>query len=308
MKSFSTFALIGVCSVFAIAAAARADTINLCSGATDGPYDQIAHEIANNLRGSGVEVRVVSDTGGTWGNIERTTRVSNSAQPTQADYDAGTACHAFIGQPDGLSALKRKNPAEANRLVTVGKLHTEYLQALCNKDSGYTDIGELGGRDDVSIAVGDSGSGAWLIWENFIAEDSSYGTVPTKSLSGPEAVAAVANGDVTCMLVPAGIPNKTVSEADELFGDQLVLAGVNDKDFNDAVDTDGKSLYTWAKIPSGTYSKHLQGWFSGKNTVSWNARVVMNTERITDQKVKAKLITAVARVRPWAQATFGGGQ
>lgn len=307
MKTYNLLAAAAaIASLYwSVGAHAAPTGITICTGGDGGPYNQIGLEIARNL-GNSIAVNVVADTGGTWGNIERSTSLGNKS-PTDADYQSGAACNAFIGQPDGLSALKRRNPAAAAELVKVGTLHTEYLHALCNKASGYDDIGQLGGHTDVKLAVGENGSGAYLVWDNFVYEDSSYKDVPTVPLSGMDAVAAVANGDATCMLVPAGVPNKTVMDADELFGDQLVLAGVNDKDFNDATDVDGKPLYEYSKIPSGSYPKNLQGWWSSKSTISWKAGFWVNTQRI-DPKLKSKLITAVARTRPWAQATFGGGQ
>lgn len=304
MKTFR-HALLGIGAIAAMTAAAHASDLTLCTGGEGGPYNQIGGAIASTLRQSGLDVKVVV-TNGTWDNIERSTGIAGK-QPTQADYDSGTACQAFIGQPDGYSALKRKNPGEAKKLVEVGKLHTEYLHVLCNKESGYDDLGQLAGRTDVTLSIGAPGSGASLIWENFIAEDDSYANVPTNTDSGDDAVLNVANGTTTCMLVPAGVPNKVVLDADELFGEQLVLAGANDKDFNDAVDSLGKPLYAYSEIPSGTYDKHLQGWFSAKDTVTWKAAAFVNTERLTDKNVKGKLIRAIAQIRPWAAKEFGGG-
>jgi TRAP-type uncharacterized transport system substrate-binding protein len=308
MKSYvKSFALIAALASSSVAAYAGT-TINLCTGAEGGPYAQIGDAIAEQLRGDpNVTVNVIKNTGGTWGNIVRTTGVENSAQPTEADYSSGAACHAFIGQPDGTSLLKRKNPAEARKVLPIGTLHTEYLHVLINKESGYDDLGDLEGRTDVNLAVGESGSGGWLLWDNLVYEDAGYKDVPTSTLFGDRALAAVAEGEITAMLVPAGIPNATVMKADELFGDQLVLAGANDKDFNDSVDEKGKPLYVYGEIPSGAYPKNLQGWFSSQDTLTWKAKVYVNTGRI-DTKAQDKLITAVARVRPWAQAQFGGGE
>lgn len=302
----NTLALAALAAALAVPSAAHATDLTLCTGGEGGPYHQIGKEIAANLRGSGLDVLVVS-TGGTWDNIERSTGVTGK-QPSDADYEDGAACHAFIGQPDGYALLKRKNAAEAKLVREVGKLHTEYLHVLCNKESGYDDLGELEGRTDVTLAVGAPGSGSWLIWDNFVYEDAGYANVPTTADSGIDAVASVANGTATCMLLPAGVPNKVVSEADELFGEQLVLAGANDKDFNDAVDANGKPLYSYNEIPSGTYDKHLQGWFSAKDTVTWKAAAYFNTTRLTDKNVKDKLIRAVAQVRPWAAKEFGGNK
>lgn len=276
--------------------------INLCTGGEGGPYHQAGLLIAAQAQGSTkLKINVIADTGGTWGNIERTTGAASAE-----DFSSGRACHAFIGQPDGPVLLSRQNAGEAKKIVPVAKLHWEYLHVLCGKDSGVEDLTDLEGLDGASVALGSSGSGAWLVWQNFVYEDSGYGTIATKPLGDIDAVSSVASGDTTCALVPAALGNKTVREADELFGKDLVLAGATDWDFNDAVDIKGDRLYDFAKIPSGTYPTNLQGWFSGAKTVRWQAQVYVNTERFTDSKAKTDFIRAVARARPEIVATFGG--
>lgn len=307
MKRFgiTVAAAFAACVLAAMPAQAKT-VINLCTGGDGGPYAQAGQMIADQARTDPlIEIRVIKDTGGTWGNIERSTDINGA--PTAADYEAGTACQAFIGQPDGPVLLARKAPAEAKRLVSVAKLHTEYLHVLCGKDKDVDNLYDLPGMDNASIALGDAGSGAWLIWQNFVYEDDSYGKVATTTDSGIDAIAAAASGSVTCTIVPAAIGNKTVAEADELYGADLKLVGATDKDFNDAVDIEGKPLYDWGKIPSGTYPTNLQaGWFTSEETVKWRASVYMNTARITDPKAKSAFIRATARARAGIVQTFGG--
>lgn len=241
-----------------------------------------------------ITIKVVVDTGGTWANIQKTI--------------LGEECDAMIGQPDGAALLKRQNPGGAMKMKPVADLYREYLHALCSKESGVDDIGDLesdpkGNR--YSIALGDAGSGAWLIWQNFIAEDEDYGAVPVSNDTGVIAMSAVAANEVTCMLQPAALGNSVVRQADEQFGDGLALVGVDDKDFNDAVDPQGKLLYEFGKIPSGTYPNSLQGWFSGKTTVSWLAKVYVNSDRLSADKPLGAFITAVARAKPAIQAKYG---
>jgi TRAP-type uncharacterized transport system substrate-binding protein len=277
-------------------------TVNLCTGADGQPYSAVGKMIADQLRGDpNVEVRVVVDTGGTWGNIQRTTEVEG----TEENYASGAACHAFIGQPDGPVLLKRTNPSRAADLRQVGALHREYLHVLCSKESGIGELDDIEGMKDKIVAIGDQGSGAWIIWQNFISEDDGYAPIQTSTESGIGAVSSVANGEATCMLVPAGAPNSVVSDADADFGDQLVVASANDKDFNDAVDIQGKTLYEFVSLPK-VYKKNLQGFMSGGvETVSWYASVYVNKQRVTDGKVLGALIKAVAKARPNARAQFG---
>ncbi|MCX5495790.1 C4-dicarboxylate ABC transporter substrate-binding protein [Kaistia dalseonensis] len=277
------------------AAAADPITLNLCTGGSSGPYHQAGLMIAGMAKSDpNVRINVIADTGGTWGNIERTV--------------LGEGCDAMIGQPDGAAYLKRQNPAAAMKLKPIADLHREYLHALCSKESGVSDIGDL--ENDPkghgwSIALGDQGSGAWLIWQNFVAEDSDYGAVPVTTESGVIALSSVAANETTCLLQPAALGNSLVMQADEQFGDGLALVGVNDRDFDDAADPQGKPLYAYAKIPSGTYPNSLQGWWSAKSTVSWVAKVYVNPDRIPDQKALGAFITAVARAKPAIRAQFG---
>lgn len=302
--AFAAFALLGAT---ALSSAAEAKTtINLCTGKSGLPYAQIGDMIANSFAGDpNIEIRVIKDTGGTWGNIQRSTNIDTSGVPTEADYAAGTACHAFIGQPDGPALLARKNPGEAKKLATIGTLHREYLHVVCNKESGVDDLSDLEGDTTKSIAVGQPGSGAWIIWENFVFEDADYGKTPTSTLSGIDAISDVATGTTTCALIAAGLKNADMNEADELFGEEVVLAGANDKDFNDAVDIEKKPLYEWREIPSGTYPLHLQGWFSAKDTVSWKAKVYLNSSRVSDARAKSALIRTVARLKSNIQKEYG---
>lgn len=272
-----------------------AGTVTLCTGAAGGPYAEAGKIIANMAKGDpNLTISIVTDTGGTWGNIQRTV--------------LGAGCDAMIGQPDGAALLKRQNPGAAQDLKPIADLHREYLHALCSRESGVSDIGDLESNPKgrgYSIALGDTGSGAWLIWQNFVAQDSDYGEVPVKNESGVIALASVAANETTCLLQPAALGNALVRQADEQFGDGVTLVGVNDRDFDNATDPQGKPLYTYSKIPSGTYPKNLQGWLSGKSTVTWLAKVYVNPSRISDQATLAAFITAIARARPAILAQYG---
>ncbi len=278
-------------------------TINLCTGGEGKPYNVTGEYIASFLKDSkNVDVKVIT-TNGTWDNIERT--VLTAATPeTIAD---GSACHAYIGQPDGAVVLKRKNPAAAANLKEIGKGPREFLHVLCSKESGVEDLSEIAGDNTKSVALGANGSGAWLIWQNFIAQDTSYGEVVVSDESGAIAMSSVAANSTTCALVPAAVVNATVSEADTNFGDAISLVGANDKDFNDATTVDGKPLYKWQEIPAGSYPANLQaGWFTSVDTVAWQAGIYVNKQYFTgNTKALEDLITAVAKAKPAIKNSFG---
>lgn len=302
-SAFMFSAAVGLALFAGSANAAEKMKINLCTGGEGKPYHETGQYIASFLRDSkNVEINVVT-TKGTWDNIERT--VLTGATPE--NVASGEACHAFIGQPDGAVLLKRKNPAAATKLRIVGQGPREFLHVLCSKDSGVDDLSDLAGDNSKSVALGANGSGAWLIWQNFISEDKGYAEVQVTNEEGAIAMASVASNTTTCMLVPAAVGNATVAQADVDFGDSISLVGANDMDFNDATNIDGKSLYRWQTIPSGTYPTNLQsGWFSGSDTVAWQAGIYVNTEYFNgNQKALEDFITAVAKAKPAIKKTFG---
>lgn len=288
-----------------LATAAMAEdkmTINLCTGGEGKPYfqtgDMIQSFMSNNKNAT---VRVIA-TDGTWDNIQRTVMTPMTSETLAS----GESCHAFVGQPDGAVLLKRKNPAAAAKLRVVGQGPLEFLHVLCGKESGVDDLSDIAGDNTKSVALGKDGSGAWLIWQNFIAEDKSYGEVVVSNESGALAMSSVAENTTTCMLVPAALGNATVNQADEEFGDSMLLAGANDKDFNDAVTVDGKPLYRWQAIPSGTYQKNLQGWFSSADTIAWQAGIYVNKEAfVGHDRALEDFISAAAKIKPALKRQYG---
>lgn len=278
-------------------------TVNLCTGGEGKPYHSTGEYIANFLKDSkNVRINVIT-TDGTWDNIERTLLTPS----TPENIANGTSCQAFIGQPDGPVLLKRKNPSAAANLKEIGKGPREFLHVLCSKESGVEDLSDIAGDNTKSVALGASGSGAWLIWQNFVAEDASYGEVVVSDEFGSIAMSSVAANTTTCALVPAAVVNTTVADADVNFGDAISLVGANDKDFNDAVTIDGKSLYTWQEIPSGSYPANLQaGWFTSVDTVAWQAGIYVNKQYFTgNTKALEDMITAVAKAKPAIKNSFG---
>ncbi len=288
---------------FPALAAAEPMTVNLCTGGEGKPYHQTGEIISGFLRDSkNIRVNVIT-TNGTWDNIERTVKTAATPEAVAS----GDACHAFIGQPDGPVLLKRKDATAAGNLKIIGHGPREFLHVLCSRESGVEDLSDIAGDNSKSVALGASGSGAWLIWQNFIAEDKSYAEVQVSDESGAIAMSSVSTNSTTCALVPAAVVNATVAQADVDFGESLALVGANDKDFNDSQTIDGKPLYKWQAIPSGSYPANLQaGWFTSVDTIAWQAGIYVNKQYFQDnQKALEDLITAVAKAKPAIKNTFG---
>lgn len=293
MKRVYSLALASVALAYAGGAFA-AEPIRLCTGAESGVYFAAGGEIKK-MGGGQMPITLV-ETEGTIDNLERMLSLP---------ADDPKACDAMIGQPDGPVYLSRTSPANVKKVKQVGSLHREYLHVLCNKDSGVDDLGDLeNDPDKYRIAIGEAGSGAWLVWQNLVSEDEDYGAVPVSNEGGILALASVSSGDATCMLVPAGLGNGTVREADMSFGDTIALVGANDKDFDDATDIKGKPLYEYAKIPGSAYPKSFDYW-SDVKTISWFAGVYVNMDRVPDQKRLAAFVQAVSRASASIKAEYG---
>lgn len=286
-RMFLSLAIAATCLLSA--GYAHSSDIRLCTGSSTGVYFD-AGETIKSFAPKGITIQNI-ETSGTMDNMDMT--INNE-------------CDAFIGQPDGPAYMTRKNPAMGKKFRQIGSLHREYLHVLCGKDSDVDDLGDLeNDPSKYSIAVGDNGSGAWLIWQNLITEDEDYGNIPTVQEGGDLALSSVSSGTATCMLVPAGLGNGTVNEADGVYGDTIKLVGANDKDFNDALGIDGKPLYQYAEIDS-YYKQNLQrGWGSDVDTLSWLAGVFVNVESFPDKKVLSSFIQAVARASVNIKATYG---
>lgn len=277
--------------------------INLCTGAAGQPYAEAGQMIARMAKGSpNLDLHVIADTGGTWSNIE----MSVLNNPTAEDYANGKACHAFIGQPDGLAYLSRTNRGAVGVVRQIASLHREYAHILCSRDSKVTKLQQL--RDNpskYSIALGSRGSGGWLLWQNFVDTDKKLGEVATKSESGNIALSAVATDSTTCTIVPAGLGGVVMLQANEMFADKLSLTAATAGSFTKAKGFDGKDLYVEAQIPGGTYKRIQSGWFSSAvDTVAWDAGLYVNTDRIPDEKVLSELIMTTMRARPGIVAQF----
>lgn len=265
---------------------AQAPLIKLCTGSSVGVYFQVGKMISD-MSGNTIEV---IETQGTFENMDRLL----SGDPT--------GCDAMIGQPDGPVFLKRTAPNAASKITAVMKLQAEYLQVLCSRESGIDNLSELSSSN--SVAIGAQGSGAWLIWQNFIEQDSSYGEIPVTADSGITALTSVAFNQTTCMIVPSGVPNGIVNEADANFGDTVALVSANDKDFNDAEDIDGKDLYTFDELPTESYPVTFNRGWSDIDTIRWNAALYVSKEKLSGKNLEG-FLRAATRARTQILAKYG---
>lgn len=271
-----------------------AEPVRLCTGSSTANY-YAAGNMIKEMAGRNLAIEVVT-TDGTIDNIGRV--VDKKADDVES-------CDAMIGQPDGPVFLARQSPAKGKMLRQVASLHREYLHVLCNKASGVDDLSDLASNPSkYRIAIGPQGSGAWLIWQNIINEDKAYAEIPVSNEGDILALSSVSSGDTTCMLIPAGLGNGIMREADATFGDTVVLVGANDRDFDDALDIKGAPLYEYAKIPGSAYPKSFDYW-SDVKTISWNAGVYINSSKLQDADKLRAFVTAASRAANGIKAEFG---
>lgn len=298
MKFNSLFATLGVMALTATSLSASfpvtaqdspRKVIKLCTGSEGGPYNRAGQMIASHA-GASFDIEVV-ETAGTFANMD-------------SMLSAG-GCDAMIGQPDGPVFLKRTNPGLAAKIVPVLKLHGEYLHVLCSKEADIDNLSELSSDPtSYSVAIGPQGSGSWLIWQNIIEQDESYGEIPATADAGLIALSSVAAGQTTCMLVPSGVPNGVVLEADANFGDSVSLVSATDKDFNDATNIDGKPLYEWRDLPTTMYPVTFNRYWGSVETIGWNAGLYINKDKLNGKDLE-NFLRSASRARPQILAAFG---
>lgn len=301
-------------SIFAASSAfAAAPEINLCTGAVGKPYEQTGQMIARlNRDNPRLKLNLVTETGGTWGNVEMTFL----NDPTDADfvYDAkkpgkqAAACHVMIGQPNALNRLARENRGRLQAVRQIATLNREYANVLCGRDSGIDKLQQLA-KDPTKykIGIGGRNSGARLLWEDWKQTVKGLGEISISDEGGIDAVISVASGALTCALIPAGLMDPDVATANDAYGDKLKLVPITDSDFLKPRSYDDKApLFSEGQIPSGFYKKIQSGWFSSAvKTASWEVGVFVNMDRVKDPATLRELSTALTTARSNIIAAYG---
>jgi TRAP-type uncharacterized transport system substrate-binding protein len=268
------------------AAELGAPVVKICTGGKDNPYDRAAKYIGQFSKQLSIQ------------------SLNTEGSGEALEKALSGECDAYIGQPDATAFLARSNRAKAQTVTKVGVLFREYAHVLCSVASGVDDLSDLSGSDKYSIDLGKTGSGAWLMWQNFVAEDDSYAKVKPKSSGGIKSLTEVANNQTTCALFVGGIHSKIVDTANDSFEGQVALVGAGDRDFNDAKDIDGSPLYEFVDMPNAY--DHLQG-FWDITTISTKATIyVSGTSKVlADEENYNNFLLAVTRARPGILAEFG---
>lgn len=275
--------------------ASAVETVRLCTGEQGLPYQQVGKAIKSLSNGSRVlSLELVENTGGTSNNIDRATQGKRT--------DSGS-CDAFIGQPNGINDLASKDRSMTASIQQVGSANNEYAQIVCSKSSGITSIKELVKNPrKYTIALGGTGSGAWLLWQSFVEAEPKLSDVGVTAEDKALALVAVANNNTTCAAFPEGLKGRWMNTANAQYGGKVVLIDSDLGAFGKIKDFRGNPMYRYTKIPAGTYPKVQTGggFFSSAavGTVMWDAGIYVNTDRVTDSRVLAELVSIISRAAP----------
>lgn len=270
---------------------AAPSTVKVCTGEKGQPYAQAGGFLKQFARGNRtVNIELVENTGGSSNNLAR----ASEGKAT----DPGN-CDAFIAQPNVLTDLATKDRGRLANIQQIGSLHDEYAQIVCNKDAGIKSIkAMISDPKKYSIALGQSGSGAWLVWGTFIDAVPQLKDVPVTPEDGALALTAVANNRVTCALFPEGLRGRWMNAANLQYSDKVRLIEDDVSQFGKVNDFQNHQMYKFTKIPSKFYNRLQTGfWGSAVGTVAWEAGVYINSERVTDPNVINELVALIMRSR-----------
>lgn len=270
-------------------------TVRLCTGEKGLGYQQAGIAIRDFSKGNRiVNVVLVEGTGGSKDNVSRAFDLDTK--------DKG-ACDAFIAQPNAVTDMANTDRSKLSLVRPIGSLHKEYAHLVCSKASGVTSIKELISHPNkYSVALGQNGSGAWLVWQSLTDASPNLKDVAPKPEDGALALTSVASNMTTCALFPEALRGRWMNAANAQYSDRVRLASDDVGAFAKVRDFQGNQMYSFDKIPSKFYDKLQTGFFgSSVGTISWEAGVFMNTDRVTDNNVVNELVSVILRARPAVQ-------
>ena len=278
-----------------IAHTAPATQVRICTGEKGLGYQQACLAIRDFSKGNRiVKVVLVEGTGGS---------KDNATRAFDLKADDKDACDAFIGQPNVVTDMANTDRSKLSTIRFLGSLHKEYAQLVCSKASGVTSIKDLVNHPEkYSVALGENGSGAWLTWQTWMDAAPSLKNVSPRPESGALALTSVASNMTTCALFPEALKGRWMNMTNAQYADRVKLASDDISAFGKIKDFQGNQMYTFDKIPSKFYDKLQTGLFgSSVGTISWEAGVYMNADRVTDNAVISELVSIISRAKPAVQ-------
>lgn len=256
MKSFlkivAPFIMLMSVATFSTSTLAQEEApLTICTGSSGGSYHTAGGYLKDALKRQGVLAEVITDTGGSIGNIGMASQGK---------------CDMFFSQPDAVAVEKSNYPDL--RLKSMGKYHDEYIIFLTNK-KGLDELSDLESNPKKKIiSVGDlytSGSGA--TWRNLRKADSDYAPVRVSDEfdSANEALEALVDRSIHGILLVTGVnANSTLKAASDFYSDSLQISEVDDGDIADLKDMNGDSFLESTDVPCTKITKALTSCLFGK--------------------------------------------
>jgi len=249
------------------------EILTLATGSKSGIYTKSGVIFAKTAYKTGLKVRVINSQGS----------VHNISLVKYGHKKYGKV-ELIIANPSVYDKFKSKV-----KLEKVGPLHTEYVHIVCNNNSGVNSIHDLESGEKI-LAVGFPGSDNKIIFENWQKEDSGYEATTTANIGGKYALEALLEGSVDCSMFTAGLGSKTMLEIDKQ-STNLHIITIDDGDFNDYKDSNGKHPYFFADIPKNTYKNLQAGALWGSKpieTIAMQSVLYMNADLPEDVKKQIK--------------------
>lgn len=264
-------------------------TVSICTGSEGGSYHTAGEMFAKTLaKTSKMPVEVKVDTGGSIGNVDLAL--------------ASGDCNIFIAQPDVMVNLKRSEPIQADRVMTLASLHDEYAILLVNPNNRVDSLGDLEDYGkEASLVVGDVDfSGASATWKNLVANDEDYGAVRiAQEFDDTEfALEDLAQGSIDAILLVTGMnANATLNEANSFYKGKIAIGPMNDRDFDDATDLRGEKLLTSTEVPCNELTKNLDAcsWTGGASVDTYKMQAQLFAVKDAFTKKELKQLRRAAR-------------
>ena len=244
LSTMLTAAFASAPSFSASASATDKPTLRICTGPEGGNYQRAARIVGQLLRGS-MTVEYIDPTPGSIGNLDKLV--------------AGD-CDVAPVQKDAILVYSNKHPNQATKFEQAGTLYDELVHLMCNKGAKVGRVTDLRSGNH-KLAIGSLESGSAVTRDSFVAADKGYEKAPISTAGGIRAIEQAKIGtDVKCVLFTSALNSKTIREADQFSEGKLELIRVNDGDFDTAKDPASKKpIYSYVKIPSGTYPNLQSG-------------------------------------------------
>jgi len=212
----------------------------ICTAQTGNNYHRYGVLLREKLKGT-VDVEVI-ETRGSWENIER---IDSSPR----------LCDAVIAQEDAYILHQFEKPSSGLTMDRTATLFPEYVHLLCPQTVQAQSLSELD-PEKHSIIVNEYGSGSYITWRLFRRLNPDYKRFQIVEKGVDEAMLRILDrGAPACFFYVSGLGGHTLNTADNTFGAQLRLVGIDDPKLTRKVGRDNRQIYRPSRIDVGVYKK-----------------------------------------------------